>query len=80
MSRLWLNNDFGPVETISESIMIDHVVFERWYFQHASVAGFEIVETAKKRGFDSTDHFKYCLISHFDRCLKKLKRLLDVNG
>ena len=29
MSRLWLNNDFGPVETISESIMIYHVVFER---------------------------------------------------
>jgi len=26
MSRLWLNNDFGPAETISESIMIYHVV------------------------------------------------------
>ena len=26
MSRLWLNNDFGPVEAINESIIIYHVV------------------------------------------------------
>ena len=26
MSRLWLNSDFGPVETVNESIIIYHVV------------------------------------------------------
>ena len=26
MSRLWLNNDFGPVEAVNESIIIYHVV------------------------------------------------------
>jgi hypothetical protein len=26
MSRLWLNNDFDPVKTINESIIIYHVV------------------------------------------------------
>lgn len=26
MSRLWLNNDFDPVEAINESIIIYHVV------------------------------------------------------
>jgi len=53
MSRLWLNNDFGPVETISESIMIYHVVLSG----DTCNAGFEIVDAGKKR-FDSTDHFK----------------------
>jgi hypothetical protein len=58
MSRLWLNNDFGPVETISESIMIYHVVLSGDTCNMRRSPDLKSLRPAKKGGFDSTDHFK----------------------
>ena len=80
MCRLWLNNDFGPVETISESIMIYHVVLSGDTCNMRRSPDLKSLRPQRKEDSIQQINSKYCLIYHFDRCLKKLKRLLDVNG
>ena len=80
MRRLWLNNDFGPVETISESIMIYHVVLSGDTCNMGRSPDLKSLTPAKKKDFIQQIISKYCLLSLFDSSLSKFKRLLDVNG
>src|SRR6478672_13066573 len=79
MRRLWLNNDFGPVETISESIMIYHVVLSGDTCNMRRSPDLKSLTPAKKKILFNRS-FQNIVCSLFDSSLSKFKRLLDVNG
>ena len=57
MSRLWLNSDFGPVETVNESIIIYHVVLSGDTCRMCWPPDLKSL-TSKKKAFDVIYHLK----------------------
>ena len=57
MSRLWLNNDFGPVEAINESI-IYHVVLSGDTCKMCWSPDLKSLTLKKKKVFDGIYHIK----------------------